>query len=165
MQNKYEKILQRRANSETPLPKIKIKTLFDLKRLVERLKPTNSKDSTLTVSFEKVDTPTGQVPQLPVSMENSGESMERRLLIDGFDLLKRQREYKQSAKIYEEDVDSFGGFFPAVPVEAESKGSWVDRFITDHLDGRREGLFVFWDLSEGTFRLDPWSCVLEQVRA
>lgn len=166
--DEYQKILRKhlKGGRNITAEKIEIKTLFELKKLVERLKPTNTKDSTLTVNFEKVDTPSGQViPSLPVSMKSNGESMERRILIDGFELLKRQREYKEAAKVYEEDVDSFGGFIPAVPIESESSVSWIDRFVSDHLDGRRDGLFVMWDITEGTYRLDPWSCKLEKMSA
>lgn len=164
--DEYQKILRKHIkNSETPpAEKIKINNLFELKKLVERLKPTNSQSSSLTVDFEKVEMPNGQiVSKLPVSMKSDGESMERRILIDGFELVKRQQEYKRAAKIYEEDVDSFGGYFPAMPSEEESSVTWIDRFVEDHLDGRRDGLFVMWDIAEGTYRLDPWSCQLERV--
>ena len=166
MADEYQKILLKHIRNckIPPKPEIKINSLFDLNKLVERLKPTNSKETSLTVEFEKVDTPSGQIiPKLPVTMKSDGESMERRILIDGFDLLKRQQEFKKSARIFEEDVESFGGFLPTIPPESESNISWIDRYVEDHLDGRREGLFVFWDLPEGTYRLEPWSCKLEKV--
>lgn len=32
-----------------------------------------------------------------------------------------------------------------------------------HMGGRREGLKVVWDISEGKFAFDPWSGKLEKV--
>lgn len=84
----------------------------------------------------------------------------RKLLIEGMDIVKRQDEFiakSDSAK----DAD-YGGFKPALP-KGGHRYSWVDTLIDRRLDGKRKGLKVTWDLTDGQFEFDPWTKKLEKT--
>lgn len=145
---------------------VEVKTYSDLVKLVEGLKPTNAIDKPIKVTFENVGTENDRViPSLSVSSPSDGQSMSRKLLLDGFEMVKRQMAFDQAAQVYSDVVDNFGGVYPATPAMDNTRATWLDNYIRSTLGGHREGLVVVWNLPEGKFQLDPWSGKLEKRNA
>ena len=84
----------------------------------------------------------------------------RNLLIEGMDIVKRQDEFIAKSDAAK-DAD-YGGFQPARP-KGGYRYSWVDTLIDRRLDGKRDGLKVTWNLTDGQFEFDPWTRKLEKV--
>ena len=148
-------------NLEAP-DAIVINNLMDLKEIVEHLKPDNQSPDALPITVKSRGTLFADdnfagnitIPQ------TSGQSMTRRTLLEGFEMLKRRQQTLDSLEV---DEDAYGGFPPAPLSDPNEQVTWVDRFIMNRLGGVREGLFIVWEISEGKYRLDPWSCVLEKI--
>ena len=145
---------------------IRVHNLPELKKLVKRLQPgPDDKASPIIIDTKKArmadDTYSGMVT-IP---QSGGQSTVRRTLLDGFEMLK------QSQKRYEESLatqnmeEEYGGFLPAVVPNPTEHHTWVDTFIDRNMGGKREGLYIVWNLPEGKFRMDPWTCKLEKVDA
>lgn len=83
-----------------------------------------------------------------------------KLLVEGFEIIKRQSEYAKAAM--DLDPELFGGYMPATPTSSDYY-SWVDTLIDRRLNGKREGMIVVWNLPEGKFSFDPFTKKLDQV--
>jgi hypothetical protein len=114
-----------------------------------------------------------EMPELPkVEVKNHAQLLEalkpfkadstlRKLFMEGMEVVKRQSEFKSEDFATNEE---FGGFLPAEPASGQ-RYSWVDTFIKQRLDAKRDGLKVVWSLPEGEFEFDPWTKDLRQTSA
>lgn len=144
---------------------VQIRSYGELVELIAGIKPrAGEKDKSLQATFKDVSTPNDQViPELTVSAKLGPGTMAHKLLEDGFRMIQRQSEYGKSAQVFAENVDGFGGFLPTTAPANDHHTTWLDNFIRTSLGGKREGLYVVWDLPEGRFRMDPWTYKLEKV--
>jgi hypothetical protein len=144
---------------------VTISNYKELVTLVAGIKPkTEDKDPNLQATFKDVSTPSDQIiPELTVSAKLGSGTMAHKLLSDGFKMVKRQLEFGQAAQVFNDDVDSFGGFLPTPAPSNDKHVTWLDNFIRTSLGGRREGMHVVWDLPEGRYRMDPATYQLEKV--
>tara|TARA_R100001244_G_scaffold25113_2_gene25403 strand:- start:67003 stop:67533 length:531 start_codon:yes stop_codon:yes gene_type:complete len=168
MDESYQKMLHGRLDARgpdiaAPAP-IKVNTLKDLYTVIRDIQPVSVKDSTKIVHMENIEDPKGnKYKSFPVKITDDGQPMARKLLVDGFELLKRQQEFNDGAGVYEEDIEEYGGFLPAATPNDEVGASWVTSFVSKHLDGKIDGLSVIWEIPEGKFRLNPWTGALTKV--
>ena len=144
---------------------IKVNSLTDLNRVIKELLPVAIENKTRMVNMENIEDPQGNLyKNFPVKFADDGQPMVRKLLVDGFELLKRQQEFSSASGIFAgDDIDGFGGFYPAVkPVDDIGTG-WVTSFVSKHLDGKIEDLSVVWNIPEGKYKLNPWTGDLVKV--
>lgn len=101
--------------------------------------------------------------QLEVALEPfwKGDTTIGKLLIEGMDMAKRQAKFADAPL---GDLEEYGGFYPAAPPSAQHY-MWVDTLIARRLDGKRNGLFVEWNLQDGKFQYDPYTRKLEMLSA
>lgn len=160
---------KRREDVKTPLApeRVRVHSLPELKRLVDRLQPENSEEAPgpIIVNTKKAgiadDTYDGNV----LIPQSGGQSTVRQTLLDGFEMIKNHLEYHNASLASRSKIEDFGGFPPALAPNPNDHMTWLDTFIDRNMGGRREGLTIVWTLPEGKFRLDPWSCKLEKVDA
>ena len=118
---------------------IKVNSLTDLNRVIKELLPVAIENKTRMVNMENIEDPQGNLyKNFPVKFTDDGQPMVRKLLVDGFELLKRQQEFSSASGIFAgDDIDGFGGFYPAVkPVDDIGTG-WVTSFVS-----KRDGFLV-----------------------
>lgn len=141
-----------------------VNNLLELKEIIKSLQPDNKSNDpdALPIIVKSKGTRFADekfagsitIPQ------SGGHSMARRTLLEGFEMLKRRQETLSSLQTNE---DYYDGFVPAPLADPNEHVTWVDRFIINRLGGRREGLYIVWEIPEGKYRLDPWSCILEKI--
>lgn len=141
----------------------KINTLLELKEFIKRIKPGDHAESSNIIINTKGtslanDEFSGNV-SIPIS---GGQSTLRKTLIDGFDMIQKHMKYHQESINSQKPLDEYGGFVPAVAPDPNEYSTWVDRFI-HNIGGRRDHLTIIWDLPEGSYRLDPYSCKLDKI--
>lgn len=160
--------LKRRVNRKTaslaPMEPVTVSNLLELQEVISHIKPDTGQDpdakpitvqSTGTRFADENFNGNITIPQ------SGGQSMTRKTLLEGFDMLKKRQETLQAmGKV---DLDDFGGFYPATLRDITDQITWVDRFVTNRLGGKREGLYVVWELPEGKYQMDPWTCKLEKI--
>jgi hypothetical protein len=160
--------LRRRINRKTaalePMEPVSVSNLLELQEIVNHLKPDGSQDpdaKPITVSSTGTRFADENFRGDITIPQSGDQSMTRKTLLEGFDMLKKRQETLQAmGKI---DLDDFGGFYPASLRDITDQITWVDRFITNRLGGRREGLLVVWEIPEGKYQMDPWTCKLEKI--
>lgn len=168
MNDAYQSILHKHLDGRGPdLPPpepVKVRSLQDLYRVIKDLQPVNISDKKQTVVLDNIEDAQGRkYKKFPVNYQDDGQPMARKLLVDGFELLKRQQEFDSKTGVFPDQVDEFGGFLPAATPRNEVGLSWIGSFVSKHLDGKIEGLSVVWEIPEGKFRLNPWTGGLTKV--
>jgi hypothetical protein len=149
----------------SPQDIVVIKTLFELRELVEHLAPDNKTvdPNALPITVQSKGTKfadenfVGNI----IIPQSGGQSMTRRTLLEGFNMVKRRKETLR--EISNDEETEYGGWFPAPLLDPDEQVTWLDRFIENRLGGKREDLFITWEVSEGKYRLDPWTGILEKV--
>lgn len=148
------------------IEKVRIHSLPELKRLVNRLKPEEREaPGPIIVDTKKAGIADESYSGPVVIPQSGGPSTVRQTLIEGFEMVKNHMEYYNASLATQSAVDDFGGFPPAVTPNPSAHLTWLDTFIDRNMGGQREGLYIVWDLPEGKFRYDPWSSKLEKVDA
>ena len=159
-----------KSRPDAPEPEfkpIRVHNLVELKRLVKRLEPSTDDNTARPIIIDTVkegmadDTYSGMVT-IP---QTGGQSTVRRTLLDGFEMLKSAQELYEESLATQTMEEEYGGFLPPVAPNPADHHTWVDTFIDRNMGGRREGLSIVWELPEGKFKLDPWTCKLEKVDA
>jgi hypothetical protein len=161
--SKKPKKLSESQNKSEPS---KVTSLYELKKLVDRLKPGAVEESkSIIIDAKSLSLPKDdQYKEGPVVIPQSGgQSTLRKTLLDGFEMIKNHNVYFKASVASLDLDDEYGGYPPAIAPNPENYDTWVDRFIRNNLGGRREGLFIVWDFPDGTWKLDPWTCELEKV--
>ena len=164
IQNLFKKQPKRSNATDQAIEQVRIHNLVELKNLVKRLKP----DQEESVAPIIIDTKKAKIADESYSgmvsiPQSGGQSTLRRTLLDGFEIIKNHKKYRQASLASVEMKEEFGGFQPAVAPDPDGHHTWLDTFIMRNMGGRREGLYIVWDLPEGKFKLDPWTCQLEKV--
>lgn len=133
----------------------KVQSFHDLQKVVDSLA---AKDVTNPFSVTTVDV---EGVKNTVSVAgNSGDNIKYKILLEGFNALKSQETFGTGVMAENEnDAVEFGGFVPA-QTAVKLGMDWIDKFVTQNLGGKREGLKVIWTLPEGRFELDPWTLQL-----
>lgn len=153
-----------RPNNGPPTPeKVRIHNLAELKRLVSRLAPEANEAPGPIIINTKGTTMEDETYNGPVVIPQSGgQSTLRQTLLDGFEMVKNHTDYYNASLAGQTELEEYGGYPPAVAPNPDEHMTWLDFFIDRQMGGRREGLTIVWELPEGKFRLDPWSCKLEK---
>ena len=141
---------QQQRTQKAQHEKVTVRSFSQLKKLIELYKT----DDTAKPITVKADGETITVP-------NSSESMTLRLLVDGFVQLANQAVLMDAGQV-DKDNEEYGGIYPASIQQERPVHHHLDRFISTHFDGRREGNRIVWDLPEGKFELDPWTLTLSK---
>lgn len=84
----------------------------------------------------------------------------RKLIIDGFDIVKKRIEYYNKAMELDKN-GSYGGIKPLI-IDVDKAFCWVDKLIEERLDGKREGLTVIWNLNDGKYVFDPYTGTIKE---
>lgn len=137
------------------MKKTKINSFSDLKKLIEKIKLSDSPQPIVVNSRNDENQP------VSVSIPTNKTSIIHRTLMEGFDLIKNREEWLSKAKVDKTNED-YGGIVPTDVPQEDMQFLWVDRFIDQHFNGKREGYKIVWDLPEGKFELDPWSLTLNK---
>jgi hypothetical protein len=146
----------------------KIKNIHELRQLIERLKPSEEEENEpIVIDASELALPKDDAYNAgPVVIPQAGgQSTLRKTLLEGFEIIKNQNAYFEMSAATLENDDDYGGYPPAIAHNPDIYDTWVDRFIRNNLGGKREGLFIVWNLPSGKWKLDPWSCQLEKVDA
>lgn len=156
---------KRPTNSTAP-EKISINNLIELKQLVERLKPGAEEEATPIVfktrgTAVEDETFSGQVT-IP---QSGGQSILRKTLLEGFEMVKSHHEFHKASLEAHSMEEEYGGYLPALAPSPDDHKMWIDKFVNDRLGAKREGLYIIWEIPEGKYKFDPWSCSLEKVNA
>jgi hypothetical protein len=96
----------------------------------------------------------------------SKDSSLYRMLIDGFEAVKKQIQVQKRVEELKRDLEEMGEDLPNYHAEvwdAENLTFNVDALIMRRLGGRRKGLRVRWDLHEGSYEFDPFTRKLFEV--
>ena len=146
--------------------KTKIHNLIELRKLVDRLKPSqNQENEPIVIDTKNTamadDTFNGKVT-IP---QTGGQSTIRKMMLEGFEMVKNHQKYHQASVTSQVTQEEYGGYLPAVAPDPGEHIMWIDSFIDHNLGGKREGLYIAWKLPSGKYKLDPWSCNLEKVDA
>jgi hypothetical protein len=154
-----------------PIPQTKppvIKSLLDIKKVIAGFIPTQSTSSSKPNPEVHIPEPVVDEKGIKRGMKNttitldvtSNQTMARKCLLDGFEMVKRHLELDTHEV---GDIDAYGGFVPIQPPKT-TNNTWLDKMITRQLGGRREGLKVVWDVMEGQYAFDPWTGNLEKTK-
>ena len=91
----------------------------------------------------------------------------RRLLIEGFDLVKKRLQLAKDMKDKYEEVHEDDDLLPERIkwnlFDIDTQFLHVDTLIKQELDGKRKGLRIRWDISEGIYEFDPYECKLYRI--
>ena len=148
------------------IEKVRIHTLLELKQLVNRIKPGKTEaPKPIVLDTKEIGMADETYDGNVIIPQSGGQATIRETLLDGFKMVKNHLEYYNASMASQSAIDEYGGFPPALAPNPDDHRTWLDTFIDRNMGGHREGLFICWDLPEGKFRLDPWSCKLEKVDA
>lgn len=143
---------------------LKISNLKELEKFVERLKPgANEKDSTIIIDTKGTSLSSKEFSGKLSVPQSGGQSNLRQTILEGFEMIKNHHEFYRASIAAKEIEEEFGGYPPATAPNPDEYSTWIDRFIKHNLGAHREGLTIVWDLPEGSFKLDPWSCTLSKI--
>lgn len=167
-QNSNQSPSMQRPTGIEPPEQIHINNLADLYELIKNLKP--SKDSTNdakpivyhTKGTSLADEKFNGYVTIP---QSGGDSTVRQALIEGFEMIRNHQICHEAQLTAHESPEDFGGYLPARVPDPEDQITWLDSFVNRRLGGRREGLFVVWELAEGKYQMDPWTCEIKQIDA
>jgi hypothetical protein len=79
-------------------------------------------------------------------LESGSDGQARKLLVEGFELIQKRREYNAVLK-EERGID----------LDVDSMRGWVDNMIERQLGGRRHGDKIKWSTKDGEIMFDPIS--------
>lgn len=103
---------------------------------------------TVTNSFELYEA-------LKPFMVDSKSTM-RKLLIDGMNMVKKHLHYKDMQ--LNSAQSKLDDFMPqSRHIQPDTMYSWVDKMITERLNGIRNGLLIEWKLKDGNYQFDPYT--------
>ena len=141
--------------------KVEVKNFIDLKKLIENIMA--EKNASTITNQITVDMPSKELnsAKVPVSFKTEGSPATSKMISDGFDVVKRMLEFESNSS--EIDAEDFEGMLPASPPPVEKRKIWIDKYLKKHLDAKREGLKIVWNLNDGKFALDPWSLKLTKL--
>lgn len=138
--------------------KKEIKSYSDLRKLIDELKNDDKANPIIVTSVDAENKP------IKVSIPSSNKPITRKLLSDGFDLIKQQENSLQKmSKELSRENDDYDGYYPARINDESAKSVWVDNMVSNCFGGRRDGLKIVWDLPEGKFELNPWTLDLSKT--
>lgn len=166
-------LFRKNPKKEVRIPDIIIDSLSELFQLIEHLKPDNKSPDAKSIIIDSAGTDLAdQGPEpsfifegkIQINQESSQPTV-RRTLLDGFEMVKRRLQLDIELKARRVDEELYGGFLPPKAPSAAGNITWLDSFIERRLGGKRDGLTIIWELSEGKYRMDPWSCKLEKIDA
>lgn len=162
--NLFKSPQKNQPKSETQSGKVRINNLAELKELIKRIKPQDQTNDVTNIIVKTSDigmadeSYNGSV----VIPQSGGQPTVRKTLLEGFEMVKNQIKY-YNASLATQNSEDYGEFMPAVVPNPKDHRTWLDTFINNNMGGRRDGLTITWELPEGTYRLDPWSCELERI--
>jgi hypothetical protein len=144
---------------------VQINNLADLYELVKKLKPDESTNDAKPIYYNSKGTQLADAKfngyiKIP---QTGGDSTVRQAVLEGFEMIKNHRAAREAQLVAYDYPEDFGGFMPARVPDPEDQITWLDGFIARRLGGKREGLAVVWDLVEGKYQMDPWTCEISQV--
>ena len=138
---------------------ITVRTLDDLKTVISPYLDNVATGSTqVSAKMEWVDDDGNS--RETTATADSRDITSKRILIEGFDLVKVRMELaakaKEQAESEEDDEDLLPerlkwGFF-----DLDSQYFHVDKLIKQEFDGERKGLRIRWELEEGNYEYDPY---------
>lgn len=144
--------------------KVRINNLAELKDLIKRIKPQNQSDSisNIVVKTSEIGMTDESYDGPVIIPQSGGQPTIRKTLLEGFEMVKNQIKY-YNASLATQNAEEYGEFSPAIVPNPKDHRTWLDTFINNNMGGERDELSIIWELPEGTYKLDPWSCELKKV--
>lgn len=129
---------------------VEVRNINDIKVLLEKFKPIPNR----IVEFQ-VDVPWSSDGKPGVGRVSgvSDDSNIYKMLIDGFELVRRRREAQESIK---EKMAQMEGPLTMQAWDVDNLTFPVDAIINKRLGGKRKGMRVRWEIEEGTYEWDPF---------
>lgn len=153
------------SNESGPIfEKTRINNLLELKNLIKRLQPSaNTPNAPIIVDTKKANMADETFSGIVTIPQSGGQSTLRQTILDGFEIIKNHQKFHRASMATRTSLEEYGGYPPAIVPDPSEHIMWIDTFIDRNMGGKREGLYITWELPEGKFRLDPWSCELEKI--
>lgn len=139
--------MQTAPPNQKDLKLVTVTTSYDIRRVIQEFIQPPKTDS-ISTEFEALDE-SGKKFKKVLTMSVEGDY--RTLLIKGLTTIRNRMEAIQKFGDVGRKVFNIDGH------------SWVDDLIARRLGGKRDGLRVRWDLSEGTYFFDPFTGKLTKL--
>jgi hypothetical protein len=147
--------------TEKKFEKVVVKDLIQLKMVMKPFMSADGKEVELTTEMTWHEDNKSIKTNV---MAKSRELSPRQVLLDGFELIKKRMDLAEQAK---NDVDDDDDLLPERIkwdlFDINSQKFHVDMFIEQRLDGKRNGLRIEWNITEGVFQYDPFENKLYKV--
>jgi hypothetical protein len=145
-----EQAIERESRRAKPIPKLVVRTVEDIRRLLAEFDPTrdsgvNEVDVKSTISIES----SSGKSDVPISAKCVGKSR-RRHIIEAFEAIKTaiEKENKSDNSV----LINGKNIVPArVPMR-----SYIDPIVEQWFDAKRDGTLIYWELNDGyRYNYDP----------
>lgn len=150
-----EAAIQRDMRRGQPVPKVQVRTVDDIKRVLSEFDPSRDRgESVAEVKSDLQGNVDGKVQSVTVSARTVGKS-KRQLLVEAMqhiaDLIKStEREVLP--------VEINGRIVKPPQVSAANASYNIDPMIAQWLDAKRDGTIIYWDLQDGyRYKYEPIS--------
>ena len=116
---------QKKQKQQKPEKK-EVKSYSDLRKLIDELKSDDKASPIIITSVDAENKP------IKVSIPSSNKPITRKLLSDGFDLIKQQGDnLKRMSKELNKENDDYDGYYPARISDENAKSIWVDSMVSN----------------------------------
>lgn len=130
-----------------------VRGIGDIKRALQELNPATAvSDTTLLATQISGEDESGRKHNYNVQAKASSQT-KRSILLEAFKILKERQSLTALTRSDIKPI-SVNGRMMQPPIKATTGYFWVDPLIKRWLGGRREGLFICWDLSDGLYKYD-----------
>lgn len=145
---------------------VSVRTLSDIRSALQPFLK-ESKEPQVSISTEMTWHDDDGKRQKGLVKSESRDLSLRRMLLEGFDLVKKRVELAKKAKAQSELEDDDDDLLPEKIrwglFNIDDQYLHVDSLIRKELGGKRKGLRVRWEVVEGKFEFDPYSNDLYRV--
>jgi hypothetical protein len=135
-----------------------VRSLNDIRKLVEELNPNRQKISNTTEIYTSIKDEDGKVANLSTVTKSKSK---REHLIEGLDIVKRQITMQEQNG---EAIEINGRMVKPVGVGSKGSGAyWIDPIIKQWLSAYRNNLLICWDLDGKTYQYDIYNHKLTAI--
>lgn len=142
-----------------------VNTIEDIKRVLQSLDPNNGfvKDDVQISTKMRASNDQNVEETYEVNATSSSKS-KRMLLIEGFDLIKKQAELGEKSRDTDPILVNGRSMYPAT-THSVDKYTYIDPMIKQWTGGTRSGLLITWELADGhTYKYDIYEHSLSRSK-
>ena len=146
---------------------ITVRSLMDLRTVISPFLSGDDSDQRVDVSAKMQWVDDRGVSRSTDVIAESRDLTPRKLLIEGFDLVKKRMmladKAREEAEREDEDDDLLPERIKWGLFDIDSQYFHVDTLIKQEFDGERKGLRIRWEIEDGNFEYDPYIGKLYKV--